>query len=218
MSVTEDQLHNSSAATTPRGESVKSLIWEILQTVILTVVIFVAVRALVQNFRVEGASMEPTLHREQYIVINKVAYSRLDGTPVSSLLGVDSSKTAPSKFVFGGPQRGDIIVFQAPGSPDKYFIKRVIALPGEQVRVTAGNVFINGKQLEEPYIKFHASYDFDTRKVPTREYFVLGDNRPNSTDSHLGWFVPIESIIGRAWITYWPPDMWGAVTPPAYAR
>lgn len=217
MSVTEDQLQ-SPMSTTSRGESVKSLAWEILQTVALTILIFVGVRALVQNFRVEGASMEPTLHRDQYIVINKVAYARLDALPVASAFGAEPTPSSPPKYVFGGPQRGDIVVFRAPGSSDKDFIKRVLALPGEQVRVSSGNVFVNGKQIEEPYIKFRASYDFETRTVPERQYFVLGDNRPNSTDSHLGWFVPIESVIGRAWVTYWPPDLWGAISPPAYAR
>jgi len=218
MSVTEDQLQTPRFNPASRGESVKSLIWEVLQTVVLTILIFVAVRAIVQNFRVEGASMEPTLHRDQYIVINKVAYSRLDGTPVSPILGADANPSGTPKYVFGGPQRGDIIVFKAPGAPDKDFIKRVMALPGEQVRVSAGNVLINGQKVDEPYIKFHASYDFETRTVPAKQYFVLGDNRPNSTDSHLGWFVPIEDIIGRAWMTYWPPDMWGGVTAPVYAR
>jgi signal peptidase I len=218
MSVTEDQLQAPRIPTTSRADSVKSLVWEVLQTVVLTILIFVAVRAIVQNFRVEGASMEPTLHRDQYIVINKVAYSRLDGTPISPIVGAESNPTSTPKFVFGGPQRGDIIVFKAPGAPDKDFIKRVMGLPGEKVRVSAGNVLIDGKPLEESYIKYHASYDFETRTVPPRQYFVLGDNRPNSTDSHLGWFVPVEDIIGRAWVTYWPPDLWGTVTPPAYAR
>ncbi|MFN0073023.1 MAG: signal peptidase I [Chloroflexota bacterium] len=218
MSVTEDQLHTPTVSASSRGESVKSLIWEVLQTVVLTILIFVAVRALVQNFRVEGASMEPTLHRDQYIVINKVAYSRLDGLPISPLIGAEAKPTSPPKYIFGGPQRGDIVVFKAPGSTDRDFIKRVMGLPGEEVRVSAGNVIVNGKKLEEPYIKYHASYDFQTRTVPERQYFVLGDNRPNSTDSHLGWFVPIEDVIGRAWVTYWPPDLWGAVSPPVYAR
>src|SRR5215216_5201678 len=147
MSVTEDQLQTPRLNSASRGESVKSLIWEVLQTVVLTILIFVAVRAIVQNFRVEGASMEPTLHRDQYIVINKVAYSRLDGTPISPLVGADSNATSGSKFVFGGPQRGDIIVFKAPGAPDKDFIKRVMGLPGEKVRVSAGNVLVDGKPL-----------------------------------------------------------------------
>lgn len=216
MSVSEDTIHGATAAG--KHDSVRSLVWEILQTVVLTVIIFVAVRALVQNFRVEGASMEPTLHRDQYIVINKVAYARADGTPLAPLVNGAGNGSVASQFVFGGPQRGDIIVFRAPGQSDKDFIKRVMALPGEQVRVTSGNVYVNGAPVDEPYIRFRASYDFETRTVPQRSYFVLGDNRPNSTDSHLGWFVPVESIIGKAWATYWPPDMWGAVSQPAYAR
>jgi signal peptidase I len=219
MSVTENELETPRATTASRGESIKSLIWEVFQTVVLTILIFVAVRALVQNFRVEGASMEPTLHRDQYIVINKVAYSRIDGTPISPLVGAEANPSStPPRYIFGGPQRGDIIVFKAPGSSDKDFIKRVMGLPGEQVRVSNGSVLINGDRLDEPYIRYRASYDFDTRTIPPRQYFVLGDNRPNSTDSHLGWFVPVEDIIGKAWVTYWPPDLWGSVTQPAYAR
>lgn len=215
MSLSEEHL---STTTAHRGESVKSLVWEIFQTVLLTLLIFVGVRALVQNFRVEGASMEPNLHRDQYIVITKVSYARLDGGFGIPFLASKTPDTTPAKFIFGGPERGDVIVFQAPGQLDKDYIKRVIGLPGEQVRVISGNVFVNGKQIDEPYIRYHASYDYDAKTIPERNYFVLGDNRPNSTDSHLGWVVPIETIIGKAWLTYWPPDLWGALAHPAYAN
>jgi signal peptidase I len=184
---------------------------EILQTVVLTLLIFFAVRSVVQNFRVEGASMEDTLHTGQYLLINKAVYFRADGTPLTALVKPNPDHPRGPRYIFAGPQRGDIVVFLAPGGTDRDFIKRVIGLPGEQVRISHGNVYIDGTLLDEPYLTHRAGYDYDSRRVPEGNYFVLGDNRPNSSDSHLGWFVPASSIIGRAWFSYWPPSSWGAI-------
>ena len=202
-------------ATESRGESARSLIWEIIQTVLLTIAIFLAVRSVVQNFRVEGASMDPTLRTGQYLLINKVLYARADGTVLASAV-TDQTPNDDPNYVFGGPVRGDIIVFRAPGQSDKDFIKRVIGLPGEAVRVVNGQVFVNGKPLDEPYITHRATYDLDQKVVPPGSYFVLGDNRPNSSDSHLGWFVPADNVIGKAWVSYWPPTYWGVMPAQAY--
>ena len=198
-----------------RVDSARSLIWEIVQTVLLTIVIFLVVRSIVQNFRVEGASMDPTLHSGQYLLINKVTYARTDGTPLENVVP-DPDPSDGAHFVFAGPQRGDVIVFRSPGQADKDFIKRVIALPGETVRITNGRVFVNGKPLDEPYVRHRASYDLDQKAIPPGAYFVLGDNRPNSSDSHLGWLVPTENIIGKAWVSYWPPTYWGVMSAEAY--
>jgi signal peptidase I len=193
----------------------KALVWEIAQTVLLTIAIFLSVRLVVQNFRVEGASMDPTLHSGQFLLINKVTYAFLDGTPLQNVIPAPNARGSV-KYVFGGPNRGDIIVFHSPGSYEKDFIKRVIGLPGETVKIVDGAVFIDGKRLDEPYITHKATYDLDSKKIPSDSFFVLGDNRPNSSDSHLGWFVPAESIIGRAWISYWPPSLWGVIQPADY--
>jgi len=198
-----------------RGESARSLVWEIVQTVLLTIAIFLAVRSVVQNFRVEGASMDPTLHTGQYLLINKVLYARADGTFLENIVPDRTPNDQPN-FIFGGPQRGDVVVFQAPGQTDKDFIKRVIGLPGETVRIVDGTVFINGRPLDEPYLTHHATYDFEQKVIPPGNYFVLGDNRPNSSDSHLGWFVPANNLIGKAWVSYWPPTNWGVMTAAAY--
>lgn len=187
-----------------------ALIWELLQTAVLTIAIFLAVRAVVQNFRVEGASMEPTFETGEYLLINKAAYFHVDGTALSSLPG---KMEGSLKYPFGGPQRGDIVVFQAPIQPDKDFIKRVIGLPGESVLIKGGQVLINGQALNEPYLRYVENYTYPSNGqpfvIPDRNYFVLGDNRPNSSDSHLGWTVPVENLAGRGWITYWPPTDWG---------
>jgi len=203
------------SAIESRGDSARSLVWEIIQTVLLTIAIFLAVRSVVQNFRVEGASMDPTLHTGQYLLINKVLYARADGTLLESVVPDRTPQDTPS-FIFGGPQRGEVVVFLSPGQTDKDFIKRVIGLPGETIRIVNGQVFINGKPLDEPYITHHASYDMESKVIPPGNYFVLGDNRPNSSDSHLGWFVPANNLIGKAWVSYWPPTDWGVMTAAAY--
>src|SRR5688572_8444227 len=163
----------AAVATESRGDSARSLVWEIIQTVLLTIAIFLAVRSVVQNFRVEGASMDPTLHSGQYLLINKVLYARADGTLLDRFVPDVTPNDQPN-FIFGGPHRGDIVVFQSPGQTDKDFIKRVIALPGETVRIVDGQVFVNGRPLEEPYLTHHATYDFEQKVVPPGNYFVLG--------------------------------------------
>jgi signal peptidase I len=176
---------------------------ELLQTFALMVALFIGIRGLVQNFRVEGPSMQPTLTSGQYLWVNKAAYLELDG-----------------HFVLGGPQRGDIAVLR-PANEDVDLIKRVIGLPGDRVMIRNGDVFINDQPLDEPYIHFSAGYSYpiDGKPlvVPPAQYFVLGDNRANSRDSHLGWFVPAENLVGRAWLTYWPPASWGLMPSVAYA-
>jgi signal peptidase I len=216
MSLVEEPVSPPVAPAQGSSSGVRSFLWEMVQTVLLTLVIFLAVRAVVQNFKVEGASMEPTLHTGQYLLINKVGYARLEGTPLAFLdhRGGD----ATDGYIFGGPQRGDVIVFRAPVQPDKDFIKRVIALPGDTVEVRGGQVYVNDQLIDEPYIRDRAPYLVPRQTVPPEHYFVLGDNRPNSSDSHVWGLVPAENVIGRAWVSYWPPNLWGTVPEPVYAR
>ncbi len=169
---------------------------EILEMVVLTIAIFLVVRVALQNFRVEGESMEPNLHDAEYILVNKVDY------------------------LLHSPERGDIVVFHAvpAGQPDRDFIKRVIGLPGETVAVNNGAVYINGHRLKESYNHTTPTYTFGPYKVPSSDYFVLGDNRNNSEDSHLWKWLPRSDIIGKAWISYWPLNQLhlfqAALTPP----
>lgn len=162
----------------------KAALRDILETALLTLVIFLGVRLGVQTFRVEGFSMEPSLHTNQYLLINKVAY------------------------VLGAPRRGDIVVFRLPQDPGRDLIKRVIALPGDEVEVRDGAVLVNGKSLAEPYISDMPRYNYAKRRVPIGSYFVLGDNRNNSYDSHVWDWLPKDYLIGRAWVSYWPSQSW----------
>jgi signal peptidase I len=129
------------------------------------------------------------------------------------------SGDSPIKHLWGGPERGDVIVFEAPTSPGRDFIKRIIGVPGDTVEITPENgVLVNGVRLDEPYVSGQTSCPAaDCRwEVPAagtseaREkcasnacYFVMGDNRQNSSDSRQNWLVPEENIIGKALITYW---------------
>jgi signal peptidase I len=111
---------------------------------------------------------------------------------------------------YSEPQRGDIIVLHSPRENNTDLIKRVIALPGDTVEIKDNTVFINDTPLIEPYTMEPPHYLVPREEIPTDHYFVLGDNRNNSSDSHRGWTVPRENIVGKTWITYWPPYRWGA--------
>jgi signal peptidase I len=141
----------------------------------------------VQNFRVEGFSMEPTLRTNQYLLVNKLSY------------------------LVSEPQRGDIVVLRFPQDPRRDFIKRIIGLPGEEVEVRGGRVYVNGRALDEPYIRDRPLYAYPRKRVPENQYFVLGDNRNNSHDSHVWDWLPKEYIIGKAWLSYWPISSWGVL-------
>ncbi|MFA7407593.1 MAG: signal peptidase I [Anaerolineaceae bacterium] len=150
-----------------------------VETILLALVLFLAINALSARVRVENVSMKPTLQEGEFLLVNRVAYT------------------------FGQPSIGDIIVFHAPGASDMDYIKRVIGLPGDQVRITDGIVYVNNQPLYEPYIAESPRYT-GTWDIPQNEYFVLGDNRNNSSDSHMWGFVPHEDIVGRALLIYWP--------------
>ncbi|MBI4317371.1 MAG: signal peptidase I [Chloroflexi bacterium] len=190
-------------------ELMRSALREILETILLTLIIFLLVRAVVQNFKVEGRSMEPTLESGQYLLINKAAYWHVDPGAVGRYVPVVRTMDDKQMFVFGQPQRGDVIVFRYPKDLSRDFIKRVIALPGETVEVRQGVVYVNSKPLDEHYLLDRPNYFVERQVVPPDNYFVLGDNRNNSLDSHVWGMVPVENIIGKAWLSYWPVDRWG---------
>lgn len=158
------------------------LLREILEVAILTVLFFGVVRLLVQNYRVDGFSMEPTLHDKQYILVDKASY------------------------YIHSPERGDVIVFEWPRDTSQDFVKRIIGVPGDTVQVAAnGVVTVDGVRLNEPYVNdLDNPYGPETWKLGTNQYFVLGDNRGDSSDSRDWGVVPRNDIIGRAAIVYWP--------------
>ncbi len=198
-----------------RGTGVRA-IREIVETLLLAVVIFVGVRLVVLNFRVDGLSMYPNLDDREMLLVNRNVYFHFDLNDVLNLLPGEDRSAKRIVYPFHPPERGDIIVFNPPVRSDKPYIKRVIGLPGETVSVQDGFVYIDGQRLDEPYIDgpitaCGARRQCDPVTVPEGEIFVMGDNRTNSSDSRSFGPVGIDRIIGKAWITYWPTNDIGLV-------
>jgi len=166
---------------------------ELIETLVLTLVIFLLVRFAAPNYRIEGFSMEPNFHDGQYLFVNRLVY------------------------LLRPPERGDVIVLIPPSNTARDYIKRVVGLPGEHVQIVDGRVLINGQPLPEPYPLNRGSYSYGPVTVGPDEYFVLGDNRDYSSDSHSWGMLSANEVIGKAWVTYWPPDMMGLVPTYTYA-
>ncbi|KPQ36315.1 MAG: signal peptidase I [Phormidesmis priestleyi Ana] len=174
-----------------------SRLWvEVLQTMGLSIVLALGMRQFVAEARlVPTGSMEPTVQINDRLVIDKISY------------------------LFRSPQRGDIIVFQAPekalviagSATSDAYLKRIVGLPGETVEITGGYVLINGKAIEERYIKAPPNYNWGPEVVPEEQYLVLGDNRNGSLDGHVWGFLPEETIIGKAAVRFWPPHRLGGL-------
>ena len=157
---------------------------EIVETIALTLIIFLVIRFAIQSYRVSGPSMLPGLQTDDYVLVNKIAY------------------------LFHAPERGDVIVFHYPLDTSEDFIKRVIGLPGDTVSLDNKTVQVDGVVLHEPYISEAYNPSGKTIKLPMDEYFVLGDNRPLSDDSRDWGFVPKADLVGKAVIVYWPLSNW----------
>lgn len=158
---------------------------EALQTLLLALVVFALLRLVVQNYRIEGPCMQPSLWEGQFLVVNRLAYRS------------------------GEIQRGDIVVFEHPTAPQRSLIKRVIGLPGERLEIVSGQVWINGQPIEEPYVREPGLYSQPAIAIPADHIFVMGDNRDNSNDSRRWGPVPMRNLVGKAIFCYWPPSRWG---------
>ena len=164
--------------------------WENVSIALIAMLLFIGLRLTIQSSFVDGPSMENTFQNGERLLVNKLAYK------------------------FSSPQRGDVIIFHPPIPSASPFIKRVIGLPGERVEIENGAVTVvkpDGRTiiLDEPYIRESPNYDYTSAVIPPNEYFVLGDNRNDSEDSHYGWFVSRDEIVGKVWLCIWPPHQWG---------
>lgn len=169
-----------------RKSSARRFLIDVVETLILSVLLFAAINAVSARIRVDGYSMEPNLHSGEFVIVNKLAYK------------------------FGSPQIGDVIVFHFPRDTKQEYIKRVIGLPGDKVVISNKQVMVNGQVLDEPYIAAQPIYQGNWI-VPEDSHFVLGDNRNNSSDSHNWGMVPLSNVVGKAFFIYWPPTEWGLV-------
>ncbi len=162
---------------------------EVLITILIALAIFLPMKATVQGYEVQYSCMVPNVQDGDWIIVGKVAYH------------------------LSPPQRGDVIVFNPPEElhSEFPFIKRLIGLPGETVEVHDGTVYINGVALVEPYLNEKPRYTLGPMVIPEGEYFVLGDNRNSANDSHNGWTVPMQNVIGKARFIYWPLSRWTVI-------
>ncbi len=174
-----------------RMKLIGSALKEIAIFLVLAIIIVLPIRLFVaQPFVVEGESMHPTFESGDYLIVDELSYH------------------------FHEPHRGDVIVFRYPGNPKIFYIKRVIGLPGETISITQGNVTITEPDgtvlpLEEPYVvEDDATYTQSTHIGPD-QYFVMGDNRPKSSDSRVWGLLPEKDIMGRAFLRLLPAGEFG---------
>lgn len=184
QNIQDDMTENSVAISKKRN--LLDFLVDILETLILSVILFFIINSVSARIKVDGSSMEPSLHHGEFILVSKLSYK------------------------IGEPDRGDVVVFDFPRNITQEYIKRVIGLPGEQVRIENSNVYIDDQPLSEAYIKDAPNYQ-GSWEVPEGTLFVLGDNRNNSSDSHNWGMVPLENVVGKAFFVYWPPPYWGVV-------
>ncbi len=173
---------------------------DIIEIIVMAVALFLFLYLLVlRPHKIKGISMHPNYPDGEYLLTEKVSY------------------------YFNTPSRGDVVVLKPPAQvSEDEFIKRVVGLPGEKVMITGGKVFINGKELNEPYLKdvyTNGSSFLEEGKeitVPANQYLVFGDNRPHSSDSRTWGYITKSQMTGKAWLVYWPPSKAGLVKGPKY--
>lgn len=156
--------------------NLRHFLWDLIEVLLLSVVLFLIIDQLSARIRVDGYSMFPTLHDGEYVLVNRLAYR------------------------LGKPERGDVIIFKHGGTE---YVKRIIGLPGDEIKIGNGQVIVNGHPLEEPYINAAPTYQGNW-VVPEDRFFVLGDNRNSSSDSHQWGFVAENDVVGKAIMVYLP--------------
>ena len=197
---------------------IKYFMEDLLETVALALLMFLVLQVSVRNYRVELSSMEATLFPKDRLVVNKLVYLHLDAETIDGLVPfADIWDDRSELFPFHPPRRGDVIVFRYPKDPSRDFVKRVIGLPGETVEIHRGTVRIDGEVLEEPYLEERDLSNLGPTLVPPDNYFVMGDNRDGSSDSRHWGPVPLENVVGKVLVRYWPPYQFSFLSAPSRA-
>jgi signal peptidase I len=174
-------------------------IGEIVLTVLLGVALFTGIDGVTVRSNIEGPSMEPTLHAGQVVLLSRLGISGVTGVAYAATH--TDSESADASWV---PERGSICTFIKPEGPRMVLVKRLIGLPGEEVAIVDGVVYINGQPLDEPYVVNHDHSSMPATRIPSNQVFMLGDNRPKSSDSRLFGPVPRGNLLGVAVLRYWP--------------
>ena len=185
MEQEKDRKRNAACSGKDNSDSSSKEMKEWAQAIITAVVLALLIRMfLFEIILVDGSSMEPTLYDRNRVFVNKIGY------------------------LIGEPQHGDVIIFKTPEGNQSNYVKRLIGLPGDRIRIENGIVYLNNQPLDEPYIADPPYNDYAEATVPEGTFFALGDNRNDSKDSRdfrIG-FVPRENMVGKAVWRIWPLD------------
>lgn len=201
--------HENAPRVVPAGErpTRSSAARELIETLVIAALLFFGMRLVMPAVVVDGVSMVPSLQNDQHLLENRLAYRNFE---------IGGKKY----YLFHSPKRGDIVVINPPVAHDKPFIKRMIGLPGDTVLIRDGRVFVNNVALNETYISDAPRYTFPSDGRPLTlgpdQYFVLGDNRNASEDSHFFGPIHANAIMGKTWISFWPRDDVGFLPRPVY--
>jgi signal peptidase I len=184
-----EQTPSSVVESEPQPSMTWMMLRELIETIVLSLVIFLLIRQVVQNYRIESHSMQPNFYEGEFILVNKLAYR------------------------LGSPERGDVLVFHNPNNVEEDYIKRIIGLPGDTVEIHEGVVFINGQALVEEYPinEIPRSQNYGPVMIEPDHLFVMGDNRPQSQDSRVFGQLSEELIVGKAWVRVWPFNKFGII-------
>jgi signal peptidase I len=166
-----------------------TMVREIVETVVFSLIIFLLIRQVIQNYRIENHSMEPNFYEGQFVLVNKLA------------------------FKLGQPARGDVVVFHNPRNTNEDYIKRIIGLPGDTIEVHDSHIYVNGQQVIEnfPHNEITPGEYMPPVTVGDNQLFVMGDNRPNSSDSRVFGPISQDLAVGKAWLRIWPFNVFGIV-------
>jgi signal peptidase I len=180
-------LPSDRASERPKIKERDTFFREIVELLLLIAAVYTIVNLATSRYVVDGQSMMPNFEGTEYLIVNRFEY------------------------MFTDPDRGDIVIFHYPLEPKRDFIKRVIGLPGEEIHIVNGQVFVNGEPLDEPYVAGlcqQSRCQDQSWYLEEDQFFVLGDNRNYSEDSSSFGAVDRKFIVGRAWVKYWPPSEW----------
>ncbi len=182
---------------------------ELVEAAYIGAVVFIAIQLAVVNFRVEGSSMRPTLLPGHYLMVNKLVYFPVDTERLGMIIPFWQPAEPGRVYLGRSPRRGDVVVFDYPEDPQRQFVKRIIAGPGERIQIEGGQVSVDGVRLEEEYLRRISTTSMHPVRLADDEYFVMGDNRTGSQDSRHWGPLPADHIIGKVWAIYWPRSAWG---------
>jgi signal peptidase I len=184
----------------------RAFVREVIETIALALFLVLVIHSVVQNYRVEGPSMEPLLLSGDRVVVSTVDSIEIDAAHAAGYLPTVDAEVGDTWHPFGQLEYGDVIVFKWPRDPRQNFVKRIIGLPGDRIKIELGTVFVNDLPVEEPFVEYTLRQSLAERVVEPGTYYVMGDNRAQSDDSRHWGTVPFDNVIGKIWAVYWPVD------------